>query len=59
MRSRRPQQGSFAGEFDELVKHFPNDRPTAKLPPAKRTRRKRQVRTPASVNRALLDRLSS
>jgi hypothetical protein len=53
---RRAEEGSFAGKLDELVIHFPPDRPALKFESAARSKRpKRRVRTPACVNRALLD----
>ncbi|MCL6729090.1 hypothetical protein [Sphingomonas hankyongi] len=40
MSLKRPiKQGSFGGHFDELVKHFPHDRPSASETDAEERRR--------------------
>jgi hypothetical protein len=52
---RRPQKGTFAAHFDELVKHFPHE-PAVKMGAGKGLKPpKPKVKTPACVNRALLD----
>jgi hypothetical protein len=52
---RRADEGTFAAHFDHLVRHFPHE-PASKLPARNGSKpRKRKVKTPACVNRALLD----
>lgn len=50
---RRIEKGSFAGHFDELVKHFTN-----RKPPSKATSRKSKPKrvTPAKLNQELFER---
>lgn len=53
---RRPEKGTFAAHFDELVRHFPHERPALKFGSRKQPKTpKPKVKTPACVNRALLD----
>jgi len=53
---RRSQKGSFAGKLDDLVIHFPHQ-PSASKPGSRKgaKRPKPKIKTPACVNRVLLD----
>ena len=56
---RQFQKGSFGGHFDELVKHFPHA-PAVKFGSHKfKIPSKPRVKSPACINRLLLDEASN
>jgi hypothetical protein len=51
---RKPEKGSFAAHFDELVAHFPPEaKPSTEAPPAKRSR---ELQDKVDVHAALFER---